>query len=69
MLQRCWFVTSWWNWISADQNDGISIFAPVGVCVGVLWMLAAFVCFGIKSMSPIWGQLIDLGKINGVDQG
>lgn len=53
---------AWWNWISADQNDWISIFTLVGVCIGVQWMLAAFACFGIKSASPMGDQLTQLGR-------
>ena len=41
---------AWWSWISADQNDRISIFAPVGVYVGVQWMLAAFA--GFSAVEP-----------------
>jgi hypothetical protein len=53
---------AWWNWISADQNDRISILTPVGVYVGVQWMLAAFAGFSIKSTFPVWDQLTMVGK-------
>jgi hypothetical protein len=53
---------SWWSWISADQNDRISIFTPVGACVGAQWMLAAFFGFSIKSAAPMWDQLTQVGR-------
>jgi hypothetical protein len=53
---------AWWNWISAGPNDQVPILTVLGVCVGVLWMLAAFVAVGIPPTDSRNSEFIDLGK-------